>query len=213
MSHQGSAPTWDAAFETLALQHFAAVYHLAVSYTRNPDDAQDLVQDTYLRAYRFWYRFTPGSNMRAWLYTILRNTFINTYHKDRKETRQHGEALSDDVWEEGERAPLWAPAWHDFASLEERLRHSVQDDVKRALDTLPTEYRRVVLLADLEERSYHDIATLVGCPLGTVMSRLFRGRQQLRQRLHTFARQSGYLRTQRPAAEEKQEQVSCQTCA
>lgn len=186
------ARAWDTVFEATALQHFEVLYRQAVSYTRNPDDAQDLVQDTYLRAYRFWYRFAPGTHLRAWLCTILRHTFINTY---RREARY--QALVDAAaWPLESVATAPAPAWPDGASMDEMLRYVVHDEVKNALDDLPDEYRLVVILADLAECTYKDIATMVGCPVGTVMSRLFRGRRLLRQRLETFARQSGYLRSE-----------------
>jgi RNA polymerase sigma-70 factor (ECF subfamily) len=184
----------NAACAALALQHADALYNLALAYTRNPADAQDLVQETYLRAQRFWYRFVPGTNLRAWLFTILRHTFINAY---RKEARQQARAALADL-------PLpqphhaFPPRWQDPGTVDALLRHVVQDEVKRALDALPEAYRRIVILADMAECSYKDIATIVGCPVGTVMSRLCRGRQRLRQSLATFARQSGYLRPPRP---------------
>lgn len=177
-------------FEAIALQHFDALYHTAVRLTRNPSEAEDLVQETYLKAYRFFHRFEPGTNVKAWLFTILRNTYINAY---RKASRQQDHVDFAQV------APYYAdatqgPEWTNRASLEEMLRYVVQDDVKRALDALPEEYRMVVLLADLESFSYKEIAEIVGCPVGTVMSRLFRGRRLLRKSLGEFARKAGYLR-------------------
>ncbi|GIX46825.1 MAG: ECF RNA polymerase sigma factor SigR [Candidatus Tectimicrobiota bacterium] len=178
------------AFEALALEHFDALYHTALRLTRNPSEAEDLVQETYLRAYRFFHQFTPGTNIKAWLFTILRNTYINAY---RKAARQHERLDFEQV------APFYAdagaaPEWTDRASAEAALRHVVQDDVKRALDELPEEYRLVVLLADLEDFSYKEIADIVGCPIGTVMSRLFRGRRLLRKSLGEFARKAGYIK-------------------
>lgn len=179
-----------AEFEAIALVHFDALYNTALRLTRNPSEAQDLVQETYLKAYRFFDRFEPGTNMKAWLFTILRNTYINTY---RKTIRQQPQVDFEQV------APFYVdPAasleWADRGSVEEMLRHVVQDDVKRALDDLPEDYRMVVLLADLEDFSYKDIAAIVGCPVGTVMSRLFRGRRLLRKQLEEFARKSGYIK-------------------
>lgn len=178
-------------FVRLTLEHCDALYHAAMTLTRQHADALDLVQDTYLKAHRFWRRFEPGTNMKAWLLTILRNAFINTY---RKTTRRH---IQDEVEPS---VPSWAdmplfPVCTEQPMLEEVLRHAVQDEVKQALDELPEEFRLVVLLADLEERSYKDIAAILGCPVGTVMSRLCRGRKQLRKRLKTFAQECGYLRT------------------
>jgi RNA polymerase sigma-70 factor (ECF subfamily) len=178
------------AFEAIALEHFDALYNTAMRLTRNASEAQDLVQETYLKAYRFFHRFEPGTNVKAWLFTILRNTYINAY---RKTVRQQPQTDFEQV------SPFYAdpatPAeWAERGSVEEMLRYVVHDDVKRALDDLPEEYRMVVLLADLEDFSYRDIATIVGCPVGTVMSRLFRGRRLLRKRLEDFAKKSGYIK-------------------
>ncbi len=177
------------AFEALALEHFDALYNTAVRLTRNPSEAQDLLQETFLKAFRFYHRFELGTNIRAWLFTILRNTYINVY---RKAARQQ-QVDFDQV------APFYADtsdpsAWNDRGTMEEMLRHLVQDDVKRALESLPDEYRMVVLLADLEDFAYKEIAEIVGCPVGTVMSRLFRGRRLLRKSLAEFAKKSGYIK-------------------
>jgi RNA polymerase sigma-70 factor (ECF subfamily) len=158
--------------------------------TRNPGEAQDLVQETFLKAYRFFHRFKPGTNIKAWLFTILRNTYINAY---RKASRQQQQVDFDQV------APFYADpsatsAWTNRGSVEELLHYLVQDDVKRALEALPDEYRMVILLADLEDFAYKEIADIVGCPVGTVMSRLFRGRRLLRKSLAEFAKKSGYIR-------------------
>jgi len=179
-----------AEFEAVALAHFDALYNMALRLTHNPSEAQDLVQDTYLKAYRFFDRFEPGTNIKAWLFTILRNTYINTY---RKTVRQHEQVDFDRI------EPFYAdPAndadWLDQESLENVLHYVVQDDVKRALDALPEAYRLVVLLADMADLSYKDIAAIVGCPEGTVMSRLFRGRRLLRKSLQEFARKGGYVK-------------------
>jgi RNA polymerase sigma-70 factor (ECF subfamily) len=177
-------------FEALALAHFNALYNTAMRMTRNPSAAQDLVQETYLKAYRFFDRFEPGTNLKAWLFTILRNTYINTYRKTARQQQQvdfeHVSLFYAD--------PAPSSAWQDRGSVEELLRHVVHDDVKRALDELPEEYSLVVLLADLEDFSYKEIATIVDCPVGTVMSRLFRGRRLLRKSLEDFAKKSGYIK-------------------
>ena len=177
-------------FEALALEHFDALYNTAVRLTRNPVEAQDLVQETYLKAYRFFHRFELGTNVKAWLFTILRNTYINTY---RKASRQQQQVDFDQI------APFYADTssdleWMEGGSTEEMLRHLVHDDVKRALDALPEEYRIVVLLADLEDFAYKEIAEIMDCPVGTVMSRLFRGRRLLRKSLAEFAKKSGYVK-------------------
>ena len=181
-----------AEFEAVVLEHFHTLYSTALRLTRNPSEAQDLVQETLLKAYRFFDSFEPGTNVKAWLFTILRNTYINTYRKTVRQQEQvdferiepfYADTVNDTEWE-----------WTDQEALESMLRYLVQDDVKRALDALPEVYRIVVLLADLAELPYKDIAAIIGCPEGTVMSRLFRGRRLLRKSLQEFARKSGYVK-------------------
>jgi RNA polymerase sigma-70 factor (ECF subfamily) len=183
------------AFEAVALPHYAAVYHAAQSLTRNPSAAQDLVQDTYLRAYRFWHRFAPGTHARAWLFTILRHTHINGYRQRARQPVWVDVAQAESVCA----APAPAPTGPEPGTVGAWLGDVVQDEVQQALAALPAAYRQVVLLADLEDYSYKDIAAVVGCPMGTVMSRLYRGRQLLRQRLEPFARASGYIQGARKA--------------
>ena len=176
-------------FEAIALEHFDALYNTALRLTREPSEAEDLVQETFLKAFRFFHRFEPGTNMKAWLFTILRNTYINAY---RKAARQ--QQVDFDQVVPLYAAPETSKEWSNQQSVEEMLRYVVQDDVKRALDELPEEYRIVVLLADLEDFSYKEIASIVGCPVGTVMSRLFRGRRLLRKNLADFAKKSGFIK-------------------
>lgn len=177
-------------FLTQTLVHFDTLYHAALTFTRRRADAQDLVQDTYLKAFRFWQHFQPGTNVRAWLLTILRHAFINAYRQTVRRQAQEKLYVSSP-----EGPALDVPVWTDYAVLDDMLRHIVQDEVKQALEELPEPFRVVVILADLEEYSYKDIAVRLGCPVGTVMSRLCRGRKHLRQRLATFASTAGYLRT------------------
>jgi RNA polymerase sigma-70 factor, ECF subfamily len=176
-------------FEALALEYFDALYNVALYLTRNPDEARDLVQETYYKAYRFFHRFEPGTNMKAWLFTILRNTYINMYRRAYRHHEQVDFAQIEPVYAD----PGLVHDWTDHAAVETLLHHSVHDEVKQALDALPEEFRLVVLLADLEGFSYKEIAKIVGCPEGTVMSRLFRGRQRLQKRLAKFAQQAGYI--------------------
>jgi RNA polymerase sigma-70 factor (ECF subfamily) len=188
VAEQDEVPQEHEAFVALAVEHFQTLYRVARRLTDDPDAARDLVQETYLRAYRFFHRFEPGTNARAWLLTILRHTFINTYRKTGG--RHQVEWPTVEPWYTVDIFPSLAGEAVVSAAT---LRHMVQDEVMAALDALPEVFRRVVVLADLEDLSYHEIAVAVGCPIGTVMSRLCRGRQQLRQRLEPFARQSGYL--------------------
>ncbi|MCD6288284.1 MAG: sigma-70 family RNA polymerase sigma factor [Candidatus Hydrogenedentes bacterium] len=179
-------------FEEVALVHLDSLYNGALRMTRNPTDAEDLVQDTVLKAFRFFDKFHRGTNIRAWLFTILTNTYINRY---RKRARQPSMV----EFEEGRVAgvpntPFVPPTGGPETERVEMLLELVDDDIKSALDSLPDDFRIVVLLADLENFSYKEIAEIVGCPLGTVMSRLYRGRRLLRKKLHDYARNKGYFR-------------------
>jgi RNA polymerase sigma-70 factor (ECF subfamily) len=170
-------------FEQAALPHLRDLYAIAVRYTRNPDAAQDLVQETVLRAYAAWGSFTPGSNCRAWLIRILTNSYINHYRRSRSHrsftSRSEGEQL----------AALYGDVPRATARDAEDLLASagLSDEVNRALAELDDDYRVVVVLADIEGMKYRDIAAALGCPVGTVMSRLFRARRQLEARLAPFA--------------------------
>jgi len=181
-------------FERIALPHLSDLYVVALRYTRDPADAQDLVQDTYLRAYAAWDRFLPGSNCRAWLLKILTNGFINTYRRGR--SRKKFNQRSDDeqvaaFYGEGNRDDARDP---EGALVGEQL----GDECARALSELPEDYRVVVLLADIEGLKYKDIAQALACPIGTVMSRLFRARRMLEERLAPFA-EADYGITRRAA--------------
>jgi RNA polymerase sigma-70 factor, ECF subfamily len=156
--------------------------------------AQDLVQDTLLKAYRFFHRFAPGTNFWAWLATIMRHLYFSQVR------RQSREAMVLDI----DQLPLSMPLVDDddlsllpLEALDGVLPHLVTDAVLEALDQLPEDYRTTVLLADMLEYSYKDIARTMDCPMGTVMSRLHRGRQMLQTRLRQYAVDQGYLSTQR----------------
>jgi RNA polymerase sigma-70 factor (ECF subfamily) len=165
-----------AEFEAVALEHFNTLYSTALRLTRNTSEAEDLVQETLLKAYRFFDRFEPGTNVKAWLFTILRNTYINTY---RKTVRQHEQVDFDRI------EPFYAdPAndaeWLDQESLENVLHYVVQDDVKRALDALPEAYRLVVLWLTWPICPIKTLPPLSDVQRAPVMSR-FRGRRLLRK--------------------------------
>ncbi len=177
-------------FEAVALVHLDALYQFALRLTHNRSEAEDLVQETCLRAFRSFHRFNPGTNCRAWLFTILRNAFLNRI-------RQAGrDALA------GELADLESMAFPRVAEAvpardhpdEEFFQTVLHGDVDRALKALPLPFREVVILADLEGLAYKEIAQVVGCPVGTVMSRLSRGRGLLRQALGRLAREHGYVK-------------------
>lgn len=189
------AKPWDPSskrdeFAAIASEHFNTLYSTAMRLARNASEAQDLVQETLLKAYRFFDHFEAGTNVKAWLFTILRNTYINNYRKTARQQEYVDFERIEPFYADS--APV--PEAVERHALEAMLHHVVQDDVKRALDELPEVYRLVVLLADMAELSYKDIATIVGCPEGTVMSRLFRGRRLLRKSLADFARKGGYVK-------------------
>ncbi|HUJ63174.1 MAG TPA: sigma-70 family RNA polymerase sigma factor [Kofleriaceae bacterium] len=179
-------------FERQALAHVDALYGAAYRLTRNPRDAEDLVQDSLLRAYRFWDSFQQNSNCKAWLLRIVTNTFINEYQR-RKRSREVLDAATAE--QEATDGVLVHAAANDKQSPEGALlAHSVSDDVQRALDQLPDDFRTAVILCDMQGLSYKEIAEIMECPVGTVMSRLFRGRKLLASALREFALAEGYLK-------------------
>jgi RNA polymerase sigma-70 factor (ECF subfamily) len=175
-------------FEEVALVHLGAIYRSALRLTHNRAEAEDLAQETCLRAFRSFHRFNPGTNCRAWLFTILRNAFRDRL---RRGGRERLDAEAPDWDGESQSATAMAPVGHP----EEEFFLTVLDgDVDRALKALPLAFREVVMLSDLEALSYKEIAEVVGCPIGTVMSRLSRGRALLRRALGRVAREHGYLK-------------------
>lgn len=177
-------------FEALTMEHLDALYGAALRLTRSPRDAEDLVQDTYLKAFRFFDSFERGTNIKAWLFKIQTNTFINKYRRKVKE-RELAEAPPEDVvldrFVSSENyLALKEPENEFFDKL-------LSDEVLEALDQVPVDFRMVVILADIQGFSYKEIAEIVGCPVGTVMSRLFRGRRILQKALYEYAVKEGVL--------------------
>ena len=179
-------------FEQDALQYSRQLYSAAMRMARNPADAEDLVQETYLKAYRAYHTFQEGTNLKAWLYRILTNTYINKY---RKESRRPSEVDLGDV----EDLYLYRRIGSEESAeasrtTEERVLDGlVESDIKTAVEELPENFRMPVLLADLEGFSYKEIAEILDIPIGTVMSRLHRGRKAMQKRLWEFASERGLL--------------------
>jgi RNA polymerase sigma-70 factor (ECF subfamily) len=176
----------EARFEREVVPFMGQLYPAALRMTRNPSDAEDLIQETFAKAYAKFHQFQPGTNLRAWLHRILSNTFINTYRKKRREPLQDLGGEFQDDWQTGA-DPLTPPARSAEAEVLDRLGES---EVLRALRELPTEFRVAIYLADIEGYPYREVAEMMGTPIGTVMSRLHRGRAKLRQRLAGFADQA-----------------------
>jgi RNA polymerase sigma-70 factor (ECF subfamily) len=186
----GEAAANRARFEEEALQHLDALYRTALRMTRNPSDAEDLVQDALVRAYRFYDRFQPGTNFRAWLFKILTNTYINTYR--RKQGRPQESSL-EDTEEFFLYNQLSADQEERVTDVEDTVLDSLgADAIQRAIDQLPPTFRTTVQLSDVEGLSYAEIAEATGVAKGTVMSRLFRGRRQLQRALWDQAEAAGF---------------------
>ncbi len=179
-------------FQTLAEEHLNGLFGAALRLTRNRTRAEDLLQETFLRAWRSFRTFQPGTNARAWLYKILMNAYIDSY---RKTTREPEVVDHDDVDE----FYLYTKVQEsdDFRRAgnpeEEVLSRLMDADVKGALDSLPESFRQVVILSDIEGFSYQEIADILSIPIGTVMSRLHRGRRQLQVKLWEYAKRAHYV--------------------
>ncbi len=188
----GDSNARGASFSEEAVPHMDAVYRFALRLTGSRDEAEDLVQDTYVRAFRAWEQYEPGTRCKSWLFTICRNVFL----RGRERSQRHDEILletaQDDPRAISREAPVFA-ASRDEDPEGEFFRSIVDDQVFAAIDELPDEYLMAVVLSDLEDLSYGEIAEVMGVPVGTVKSRLFRGRRLLQRQLHDYAVEMGYI--------------------
>lgn len=175
-------------FEQEAVPHMDILHNYALRMTANSDDANDLVQETFLKAYRFWDKYEKGTNIRAWLFRIMKNSYINRY---RKETKEPETVDYNDIQNFYNTIRYESSDPND---LQEKIFGGLlEDDVARAIESLPEDFRTVVILCDIEGLSYEEIADFVDCPIGTVRSRLHRGRKMLREKLFRYARNHGYV--------------------
>jgi RNA polymerase sigma-70 factor, ECF subfamily len=181
-----------AKFADLAMAHMGSLYTAALRMTRNPADAEDLVQETYLKAYRAFATFQEGTNLKAWLYKILTNTFINSYRSKKRRPEQTELDDVEDLYLYRRLGGLEA-AVAGRSAEEEVMDHFTEGDVKAAVESLPEQFRLAVLLADVEGFSYKEIAEILDIPIGTVMSRLHRGRKALQRALLDFGMQRGLV--------------------
>jgi len=174
-------------FEDEIIPHLDAMYNFALRLTSDPNDAEDLVQDTIVKAFRFFSSYEKGTNAKAWLFRILKNSYINSYRKNSKKPSQvdYDEVATFYETIRAERT--------DTSDLEDRMfRDLIDDDISNALDELPEDFRTVVLLCDIEDFTYEEIANMLDVPIGTIRSRLHRGRNLLKSQLMEYAKERGY---------------------
>ena len=175
-------------FQAEAVPHMDTLYNFALRTTGNVDDAHDLLQETYMKAFRFWDKYEKGTNVRAWLFRIMKNSYINRY---RKEIREPGMVDYDDV--ENFYDSIRDESTNTNDMQQQMYNGMLSDEVIQALQSLPEDFRTVVILSDIESLTYEEIAEFLNCPVGTVRSRLHRGRKMLQDMLKEYAQKIGVL--------------------
>ena len=189
MSNNVKNTTKEKEFLEEAVPHMNFLYSFGRHLTGNSDDADDLVQDTYLKAYKFWDKYEKGTNIRAWLFRIMKNSYINRYRKEVKEPNLVDFDEIQDFY------TSLKEVTNDEQDLEAKIFSGIlDDDVSKALDSLPPDFKTVVILCDIEGLSYEEIADFIDIPVGTVRSRLHRGRKMLQSQLFDYAKQKGYIK-------------------
>lgn len=184
-------------YERDIMPYIEALYSTALRLVSNPQDAEELVQETYMKAFKYFDKFKPGTNIKAWLFKILKNTFINYYRKRKKvphqvELMELEDKLEDFALSEVYNSQILKTDEEDDTFSE------MDENVKEALENLPEDYRIVIVMADIEGRSYKEIAKKLNLPIGTVMSRLYRGRKALEEALFAYASKYGYIKGRKP---------------
>jgi RNA polymerase sigma-70 factor (ECF subfamily) len=179
-------------FEQQTLPHMEVLYNYALRMTGNKEDAKDLLQETFLKAYRFWDKFEQGTNLRAWLFRIMKNTYINLYRKEAKEPDKVDYEEIEGYYN------LIRDQNSDDNDLQQKIfGQLLDDDVSKALESLPEEFRTVVILCDIEGLAYEEIAEFLQIPVGTVRSRLHRGRKLLYVTLFNYAKKRGFVKKEK----------------
>ncbi len=187
-------------FEAEALEHIDSLFNFGMRMTGKREAAEDLVQETYLKVHRFSHTFKEGSNLKAWLFRILRNTFINTYRKKIKEPKSVHYDEVEDFYLFNKIKTDKKEGGHEGGDVS-RVYEFFEDEVKNAVNGLPLAFREVVLYSDIEDLSYGEISEIVGCPIGTVKSRLFRARKLLQKSLWNYANERGFLKERQEGKE------------
>jgi RNA polymerase sigma-70 factor (ECF subfamily) len=176
-------------FEKEALPHMNALYNFALRMTGDADDADDLVQETYLKAFRFFDKFEKGTNAKAWLFRILKNSYINEYRKVKKEPNKVDYNDIENFYENIKSSDV-----KSNHLVEDVFNNLLDDEISEAISSLPEDFKTVIILSDIEGFTYEEIADFVDCPIGTVRSRLHRARKMLYVRLHKYAQEKGYVK-------------------